>query len=134
MGAKEKLDLDVDVDLDLDLNLEEIYKDKTGIEKENPWNSDLDFEESKTRVKEEYKGGFGRYKNEVLNTTYHTMILVFHVYVGYFISSIRYEGFNAWKTKQSIYFYIIFAIGYGVLTLFEYLRYKEENNVEKEGN
>ena len=56
------------------------------------------------------------------------MTLIFHVFLGYMISSIRYEGFEAWKTRQSVYFYGIFAIGYAILTVFELSRYKEDEH------
>ena len=70
-------------------------------------------------IKKEKRLGMRNFLFGTLNTAYHTVILILHVFAGYIIGSMRYEGFGAWKTKNALFFYFLITLGYSVIMLLE---------------
>lgn len=77
-----------------------------------------------------YYGGFTRYLYNYLNKTYHTLILIGFMFLGYTISGFKNIGVRIWKSPTSIAFYIIFTVGLFILSILEYAREKKESKLE----
>ena len=122
--------LDVELDIDFDEDLERLKEEIEDKEYQLRMLSH-EIEARKTEVtylekKSRYYGGFRRYLATCLNSSYHTMILVGFMFLGYLISGMKYVGFKIWKAPTSIVFYIVFSIGFLVLSVLEYIKFKKE--------
>lgn len=87
----------------------------------------------KSKDKVIYHGGFKNFLNYWLNTWYHTMILIFCIFLGYFIGGLKYVGLSVWKSKTSIVFYTMFSAGFIILTILEYLKSIKDNGEDEDG-
>lgn len=77
-------------------------------------------------VKCKYYGGFRKYLYTYLNKTYHTLILIGFMFLGYTITGFKTIGIRIWKAPTSIIFYILFTVGFSLLSFFEYVKNKNE--------